>query len=511
MDESLLVALSDDLRRANFRVQAVESLIGADAFAAVSRGIRAAARRRLSQAEPSPLSGLIRLFILGDELPTGDIDTALPRLTAAGAGALGILGAASSAGLHRAELSLNPVTLRGDWWILSDLDDHLRMGPARHDHVMGVGMATRSLIAQAPLHLGGSSRGQSALDLGTGSGMVALALARAGFSRVLATDLSPRAVRLAQANAVLNGLEDRIEFRIGNLFDPLADEQVDLLLSNPPFVITPREQPGIPVYTYRDGGMTGDELTELVVTQGAHHLTEHGTLLCLANWESHWGTPGVDRVAGWVSNIHLPQGGIAARVIERDQVSIEQYAETWVRDGGTRSNTAEFDVLLDAWIADFSMRRVVAIGMGSIRLQRVSAEHALVRRDPAAGTFAQEPAAGLDEAFTVGVAVSGYDDAEILETRWLTHPAVSEIREYSPGSEGPRGISLVTDHPFQQRVQADPLLAAALGACDGDLTLGQIADALATLLELPTADARAALIESVRELSWLGMVAPASR
>ncbi|WP_244303345.1 hypothetical protein [Leucobacter coleopterorum] len=55
---------------------------------------------------------------------------------------------------------------------------------------------------------------------------------------------------------------------------------------------------------------------------------------------------------------------------------------------------------------------------------------------------------------------------------------------------------------------ADPLLAAAVGACDGDLTLGQIADALATLLEVDAAAAEEALITSTRELVWMGILSP---
>ena len=104
----------------------------------------------------------------------------------------------------RAALSLNPVELQVgdaafDWWIISDLDDQLRRGPARPDHVMGVGGATRSLIAQAPLGADTVSNIGAGLDLGTGCGIVALALARAGVSRVVATDISPRALDLVSA------------------------------------------------------------------------------------------------------------------------------------------------------------------------------------------------------------------------------------------------------------------------------------------------------------------------
>lgn len=73
-----------------------------------------------------------------------------------------------------------------------------------------------------------------ALDVGTGSGAGAVFAARRGF-RVTAVDLNPEAVRCVRVNALLNGLEDRIDARQGDLFAPLAGERFDLVLFNPPF------------------------------------------------------------------------------------------------------------------------------------------------------------------------------------------------------------------------------------------------------------------------------------
>lgn len=81
-----------------------------------------------------------------------------------------------------------------------------------------------------------------ALDLGTGSGVGAVFAARRGF-RVVAVDLNPEAVRCARLNALLHGLEDRIEVREGDLFDPVASETFDLVLFNPPFFCgTPKDR-----------------------------------------------------------------------------------------------------------------------------------------------------------------------------------------------------------------------------------------------------------------------------
>lgn len=76
--------------------------------------------------------------------------------------------------------------------------------------------------------------GSRALDLGTGSGIGAVFAARRGY-RVVAVDLNPEAVRCARLNALLNGCEERIEIRQGDLFEPVAAETFDLVLFNPPF------------------------------------------------------------------------------------------------------------------------------------------------------------------------------------------------------------------------------------------------------------------------------------
>ena len=72
------------------------------------------------------------------------------------------------------------------------------------------------------------------LDLCCGSGIGAIFAARRG-ARVIATDLNPEAVRCVRLNALLNHFEDKIEARLGDLFEPVKDQRFDLILFNPPF------------------------------------------------------------------------------------------------------------------------------------------------------------------------------------------------------------------------------------------------------------------------------------
>lgn len=525
MDPELLDRLRADLRAAGYSLSGVAALWGSAAEASRARGVFAPALRNIGDLAPNALSVLGRVFLLGEQVSAAALTLAFPALTCEGARSLGLV--VSDGDAYRAALSLNPIDLPDPgapeaggtiaWWIISDLDDQLRRGPARSDHVMGVGGATRSLLGLAPLGHGTHALGLSTLDLGTGCGIIAMYLAHSGADRVVATDISERALRLAQANARLNGYADRIDFRLGDLFSAVDGERFDLILSNPPFVITPRRSSDEPKYDYRDGGMTGDDLAAKVVREAPRYLAEGGSLICLANWEAVWGTSGLDRVAGWIDDgSAYGTCTLDAWVIERDRVDPTQYAETWARDGGAKPGDIEFERLVNDWLDDFAARRVVGIGLGSVRVRRVPEQGPaidnVVRTEHAPGMFAPDGAGWpLARAFVAGTTAARMPDEEVLDTAWIRSPRVYEEREYRPGSEHPRAINVVIDTPIGRREAVDPLLAAALGVCDGDLTLRQIAGALATVMEVEEGAASAMLVESMRELAWHGMVAPAAR
>lgn len=75
------------------------------------------------------------------------------------------------------------------------------------------------------------------LDLGTGSGCIAVTLAaRQKTAQVVAVDVSPDALAVASGNAARHGVADRVTFRQGDLFGPVAGEAFDLVVSNPPYI-----------------------------------------------------------------------------------------------------------------------------------------------------------------------------------------------------------------------------------------------------------------------------------
>jgi methylase of polypeptide subunit release factors len=521
MNLDCIALLRSDLLRAEFTETAVRDLLGEDADFALRRGVRAAARIALAAhvgvpdaAPKAALRSLVQLFLLGDPVTKVALDGALPALGVTGACSLGIVSQdPADAEALRPVFALTPFHARGpglpvvgaNWWILSDLDDHVRNGPARSDHVMGVGGATRSLLGFAiPGHVA------SALDLGTGCGVIALHLA-ARADRVVATDISQRALDFATANAALNEIEG-IEWRRGDLFAPVA-ERFDLIVSNPPFVITPRV--GVsPAYEYRDGGLAGDDLMARVIQSAPAHLVPGGIFQSLGNWEVRWGSDGLDRVLGWVANAPGVTPGDACWIIERDRESPERYAEVWARDGGARIGGEEFERLVASWLNDFAGRRVVAIGLGLIGFRRALVGNTRTgprRAERAGGAIGGHQRLGDSWAqnFADGVDLESIDSEDFGGRVFVRAGAVREERVYEPGHKDPASIVLASDTGISRRLRADTVLAAAVGVCDGDLTVDEIGAALSDLLDADPAALREALHSGLRELIWCGMLRPA--
>jgi release factor glutamine methyltransferase len=121
--------------------------------------------------------------------------------------------------------------------------------------------------------------GDHVLDLCTGSGVVAVAAARAGAGAVLAVDSSTLSSWTACVNGALNGV--LVRPRRGDLFDSVGDQRFDLIASNPPYLPGPwPDQP--PALTRAiDGGPDGRDLLDRIIDGAPTHLRPGGTLLLI--------------------------------------------------------------------------------------------------------------------------------------------------------------------------------------------------------------------------------------
>lgn len=498
-DARLCGALADDLREAGFTAAAVRGAWGELADDAIGRGLRSPAERALA-GRTDAVAVLALLLALGVAQPRDAVEAALPRAGAAGLVDLGLAvldgDAVTPAALVRPQAYADSHGER-EWWIASDLDETALRGPLPEDHVLGVGGASLTLAALVV-----PTPAERALDLGAGCGIQSLRIRR-DVAEVVATDISDRALRFTRLNALLNGV-DHVETRRGSLFEPVAGETFDRIVSNPPFVITPRLD-GVPAYEYRDGGLEGDALVASVIAGAGRHLRAGGIAQLLGNWETRDGTPGLERVAQWVAASDVP---LDAWVVERERLDPLAYATLWVRDGGTVPGTEDYERLVTAWLDDFARRGVTEIGFGYVLLRRPASGIPTLDRYETVTTPVAEGTLGahLADALAAHDRLAHLDDDALAGTAFEVAGDVTEARHHLPGSESPSVIELRQGGGFARVVEVDPALAGVVGACDGDLPVGVLIDAVADLLDVDAAALRADLLPRIRELATTGFL-----
>ena len=471
--------LREALVAADFTVDAVRALLGEVADAALLRNETTPALRRTA-ADAGSLATLTRLFLLQTTVTASAAEAALPglldRLVAEGF-------LDRSVGEVAARLDVRPYAADDrDLWVVSDLTPGLDGLPQRvgAEHVLGISPASTSL-AQLTLR----DEVASSLDLGTGCGVQALHLA-AHSGRVVATDVNPRALAIARFNAALNEVGEVVEVRDGSFFEPVRGERFDLIATNPPFVISPATGDRL---VYRDSGLPGDRVVEDIVRAAPGHLSEHGWCQVLANWVVERGRPWDERLAAWLA----PE--VDALVVQRELVDPAAYVELWLKDSGhhpaTGGDPVEYHRRYDTWLSWLEDQGVEAVGFGWVNLRNGgTGRHDLWDwpydvEQPIAPAIAEWGATGSD----IGR----------LSTLFRREDVVQET--VGPvGAEDPETIVLRQQRGFRRARQVDTVVAAMVGACDGELAVGPLLDAIAELLHLDPAETVATYLPVVREL-----------
>lgn len=196
---------------------------------------------------------------------------------------------------------------------------------------------------------GGYARGRAVLDVGTGSGALALAAARDGASTVTAVDLSWRSVGTTWLNAAVHGLP--VEVLRGDLFAPVAGRQFDLVVANPPYV--PAETETLPRHRKArcwDAGLDGRVILDRicagvgeVLAPGGEVLVVHSSLCDADLTVAGFARSGLD--AEVLATARIPFGPVlrarAQMLQKRGLIAPGQHAEELVvvgaRQGGSTS------------------------------------------------------------------------------------------------------------------------------------------------------------------------------
>ena len=472
-----LDALRAALVAADYTVDGVTDLLGPAGETALARADLAGVRRVL-RPERGPLADLCRVFLVGDDVPAADGDAAFagaPVDALVAAGLLersgGALRAAMDVRPHGSDADDGPGSAAEPWWIVSDLGGDVRRGVLRTDHVLGVGPAAMSLadtVVRRPVG--------SALDVGTGSGVQALHLAtHAG--RVTATDVSDRALRCCATTWGLSRPGVALDLRQGSLLEPVDGERYDLVVANPPFVVTPGPSPADGRFTYRDGGLAGDSLCASLVRGAGAVLDPGGTAQFLANWLVTGDEDWTERVAGWIP------ADCDAWVWQREVADLGQYAALWLRDAGDGPHVPGYGERYDAWVDGLRAFGAVAVGFGAVHLRRLGSgvdRAPVVLAEDVVQALQPPLGAAVDAWFDRAGWLAGpaRDDGALLGAALRPAPSLALRTTAAPGAEGwgAADTSLLLTDGLGWEVDADDATVQVVGALDGTRPVGLVLD-----------------------------------
>ncbi len=492
-DQAGVDALAATLRSIDFSNAGIERVLGGSAVQGLQEDDAEPARAVLERAGTDPLAVLIRLWLLGDTVTEQQLRLALPGVGAAGLRRLNLILETDDGG-YRARWDLRPYDVDGELlWVSSDLGALQQPGRLRADHVLGVGQASLTL-AHASIRRPVST----ALDIGTGCGIQALHLL-AHADRVTVTDISARALSFARFNLALNrealGLDaelSRVTFVRGSLLEPVAGERFDLIVSNPPFVITPRTErtEGQARYEYRDGGAEGDAIVAELVQRLPEHLNPGGTAQMLSNWEIKQGQQlWYGRVREW-----LPSG-INCWVIQRDEQDGPDYARLWLRDAAESRDRGYYRRALGEYLSDFTARRVARVGFGLVLLHKPEREGGTWRRweeygatiNPPLGPAIERTVARMNELGVTGDTIHFPAPVleEVAELRLVPAADVTYEQHRRLGAADPEIILLRQGGGFARAQALSSAAAGLVSAFDGTFTVAELIAGYRSLLEEP--------------------------
>ena len=355
--------------------------------------------------------------------------------------------------------------------------------------VMSIGtstMAVANSIASRPF--------ARVLDLCCGSGIQSFYVARRA-EQVVAIDRNPRALNYGRFGAGMNG-HANIEFRESDCYSAVAGEQFDLIVCNPPYVMTPDRQ----AY-YRDGGMGGDRFSERILREAAGYLRDGGFGHFTCDVGAMGGRASDDRLREWLTG-----NGCDVVVLGGMKVKAADYAKSWLKaDSG-----AQVQAELDRWVAYFAELGVEEIQNWLVILRR--------RTEGGPNWYLQDSFPPTRKGhFGHQIArmfacqdVLRMDDANLWEARLRLAPDMRLQQIVRP--EGGRWMEdsakLTFSEGFIQEYDVEPRTASLLILYDGTRTSAEVLARLSAEMGEEVEDIRAGWMGYMRHLLGSGILEP---
>jgi hypothetical protein len=454
-DRGAIAELGEVLRAAGLTGSGLRETLGTSSELLVRKPDIPVHERRLAGVEP--LGPIVRLFVLELPVPAAEAARAVDPLPLDRLEQLGLV--ASDGADVRPLARIVPHDE-----ILIASDHRLRSDEEAPDFVAGVHGPSQTLS-----HLTVRRPVDTALDLGTGSGVQAILAARHS-GHVVATDVNDRALDFAAFNFALNGVEN-VELRAGSFFEPVGGERFDLVVCNPPYVISPES-----AFLFRDSGLEGDSVSRHVVDAAPAHLEEGGFASMLVSWthrrDEEWSAP----LRAWVEG-----SGCDAWLLHHGTDEPLTHAARWNRDN-FGADPAALGEVLDRWLAYFDRLGVEGIAYGAVILRRRSGATNWIRTDELDGDRLRPASGQILRVFDAADYLSALPDERAMldETFALTEAARLEQRGVHEGGEWRLAeLALSLEEGLGFRAGLDAGTGELVAALDGRRPLGAVVDELA--------------------------------
>jgi SAM-dependent methyltransferase len=433
-------------------------------------------------SEPSPGNALTRLFWLGLEQSREAITKVLPEDVLTILLESGLVEAAGPAIVP--QVALWPLA---KFLIASDQYSAFKGG--RRDLVLWPNPTTYTVWRFAI-----RDRFRAVLDLGTGNGVIGL-LAAINSDTVVATDLNPRAIEFAQFNAILNGVAN-METVLGDCFEPVSDRTFDLILANPPFFITPRND-----FFFCQNPLELDGLCRRLIKEAPAHLNEGGYFQMLCEWAEIEGQPWQERIAEWLEGT-----GCDTWILHSMKQEPDFYAENYIlQTVPDKSQDAE---RFSEFMQYYRQRKLAAIHNGFIIMRRRSGGSRL-RIDEMPAPDSRDVGEAILDGFAAHDLLDACAEEEKLLAMRLRPSADARLtRNYLPAEDGwhVESILLRRENAMPFQLALEPLVAEFFRQFDGKRTAGEAIQAMAGKSDAPLEKVRSESLGVLRRFIECGFL-----
>ena len=316
---------------------------------------------------------------------------------------------------------------------------------------------------------------------------------------MVAVDRNPRAVEMATFNARLNGLT-HVECREGDLFAPVRGEAFDLVVSNPPFIVSPDN-----LFYFLHGGMSGDELCRTIARQAPAFLADAGYCQFLANWTVVSGEDWRDRLAGWFDGT-----GCEALVLRRGSTAPDEYAAVWIE---SEEGDGTFDESFAKWMDYYERLQVETIDSGLVTMRRsAGGTTPWFRAEDTPDTMTFPAGDEITRRFEAEDFLLAHTaDEALLAASFRLAPDVRLDQQLGRGADGWEflGAELRRVEGLHWSGNVDLAGASVLGRCDGTRSMAGLLADLAGAVGPDAEELSAAWPATVRRLVQFGFLEPA--